>query len=161
MIQCQKCGQINAAGSNFCRTCGNSFAAMTNGAANNYDYSPRQPYSWKTDEFQPVKPDAARQVEPLNNSKPAAPQAPPRPTQFAAPPNFGAPLGFQQSYAPVQSYRCPRCASQYLPIVERKISSAGWIVFAALLVIFFPLFWVGFLIKEDVRTCPTCRMRVG
>jgi hypothetical protein len=26
MIQCQKCGQTNAAGSNFCRACGNNFA---------------------------------------------------------------------------------------------------------------------------------------
>jgi hypothetical protein len=40
--------------------------------------------------------------------------------------------------------------------MERKISNAGWVVFAVLLVTFFPLFWIGFLIKEDVPVCPVC-----
>lgn len=161
MIQCQKCGQINATESNFCRSCGNSFAVATNGAANNYEYSPRQPYSWKTDEFQPVKTDSVRQVEPLRNAQPLPHQAPPQFAAAAPQQNFGAPLGFQASHPLAQNYRCPRCAGQYLPVVERKISTAGWIVFAALLITFFPLFWIGFLIKEDVRVCPVCHARVG
>jgi hypothetical protein len=49
---------------------------------------------------------------------------------------------------------------QFLPQIERRISTTGWIVFAVLLVMFFPLFWVGFLIKEDVRVCPSCKTRI-
>jgi hypothetical protein len=60
-----------------------------------------------------------------------------------------------------QAYRCPRCFSQHLPRYEKKISTAGWIVFAVLLITFFPLFWIGFLIKEDVRICPMCNLRVS
>jgi hypothetical protein len=50
--------------------------------------------------------------------------------------------------------------SQMLPQIERSISTAGWIVFAVLLVVFFPLFWVGLLIKEDVHVCPACKTRL-
>jgi hypothetical protein len=50
--------------------------------------------------------------------------------------------------------------TQMLPRAERRISTAGWIVFAVLLVFFFPLFWVGLLIKEDVQVCPNCTSKV-
>lgn len=153
MIQCQKCGQINAVGSNFCRACGNNFAVAPTPNSNDYEYTERQPYSWKTDEFQPVK-TAARQSEQINRVQPLG-------NQTAPPPPFAAPLAFQQSHPLAQNYRCQRCASQYLPVIERRISTAGWIVFAALLIVFFPLFWIGFLIKEDVRACPVCHVKVG
>lgn len=59
----------------------------------------------------------------------------------------------------VAGYHCPRCHSQLLPRRERRISTVGWIVFAVLLIAFFPLFWVGFLIREDVSVCPVCNHR--
>jgi hypothetical protein len=51
--------------------------------------------------------------------------------------------------------------SQFLPRMERRISTAGWITFAVLLVFFFPLFWIGLLIKEDVRICPACNTKIS
>jgi hypothetical protein len=50
--------------------------------------------------------------------------------------------------------------SQFLPKIERRISTTGWVVFAVLLVAFLPLFWIGLLIKEDVQICPSCKIRV-
>lgn len=117
-----------------------------------YEYNPPKPYSWKTDEYQVQQDAKARRtpeihrVQPLSNLNQPSPQA----------------LAYQQP-SPVMAhgYRCPRCGTQNLPHIERKISTAGWVVFAVLLVVFLPLFWVGLLIKEDVRVCPVCNLKVG
>jgi hypothetical protein len=45
--------------------------------------------------------------------------------------------------------------------LKRKISQAGWIVFAVLLVTLPILFWIGLCIREDARMCPICNTRVG
>ena len=74
--------------------------------------------------------------------------APPAPLSVPVPP----------PYQPPQSgYRCPRCGTTYLPIVETKISQDGWLVFILLLVFCFPLFWLGLLMKQETRVCPMCR----
>ena len=113
-----------------------------------YEYNPPRPYSWKTDEYQ-VQDAKARKAQEINRAQPLS--------------NFNQPqhLAYQQSPAMTHGYRCPRCGTQNLPHVERKISTAGWIVFAALLLVFFPLFWVGFFLKEDIRVCPVCKLKVG
>ena len=154
MTQCQNCGQFNNGGSHFCRFCGTK---MTHAEMQpqSYEYHPPRPYVWKTDEFQ-TSPDVHDEKKrPLN-------QVQPLPPRTAAPPrNFTSPL---TNYRPSQmayGYRCPRCGTQNFPRIERKISSAGWIVFAVLLVMFFPLFWIGLLIKEDVKICSVCNFRVG
>lgn len=155
MIHCQNCGQTNAPTSNFCRSCGLRITApqvqqFGNNYENNYENSPPRPYVWKTDEYQtqnePRKSKPINQVQPLMGQFPA-------PTQQA--------LAYQRPGQITQGYRCPRCSSQYMPRIERRISTAGWIVFAILLVTFFPLFWIGFLMKEEVRTCPVCNLRIG
>jgi len=152
MAQCQNCGQFNNAESNFCRFCGTKFVVQQ---APLYDYSPPRPYAWQTDEFQTSKPEARptqqiNQVQPLNLQFPANPQSrQPQPMTFRGPQHMAS------------AYRCPRCASNVMPLLERKISTAGWITFAVLLVFFFPLFWIGLLIKEDIHTCPSCNLRVG
>ncbi len=154
MIQCQNCGQVNTETSNFCRFCGTKFLQSQLSNGNNYDFSPPpRPYSWKTDEFQisenkPQKTQPINRVQPLVNPMPP----PPRPQSLAYP---------QQHNNMTYGYHCPRCASQLLPRYERKISTAGWIVFSVLLVVFFPLFWIGLLIKEDVRVCPVCSFRIS
>ena len=131
---------------------------------NNYEFSPPRPYVWKTDEFQiseskarktqqvnfPVNPNP---VQPLNN-----PFLPPNPNPYQQPQQQA--LAHQQPQS-LADHRCPRCSSQLFPVFERKISQTGWIVFAILLVAFFPLFWIGLLIKEDVRVCPVCRLQIG
>ena len=163
MVQCQNCGQTNAQASNFCRFCGTKFMynQISNGDGNsspNFEQSPPRPYVWKTDEFKTAAPQKQRtrqinQVQPLGNQNPLAYQQPPRPQ----------PLVYQSPQQPqhlAYNQFCPRCASQVVRY-ERKISTAGWIVFAVLLITFFPLFWIGFLLKEDVKVCQVCNYRIG
>jgi RNA polymerase subunit RPABC4/transcription elongation factor Spt4 len=142
MAACGKCGQMNMAESHFCRFCGARMPAPQAVAEPFTHAAPPRPYSWKTDEFQ-TKPEARR-------------------TQGGIP-QMGTvgPPAYQQPANLSQPYRCPHCLSQFLPRVEKRISTAGWITFAVLLVFFFPLFWIGLLIKEDVRICPTCTRRVN
>lgn len=154
MIQCTNCGQVNTDTSNFCRFCGTKFLQTQMSNEGNYEYSPPRPYSWKTDEFQvgdrkPPKNQQPNRVQPLPN---------PYATNQSVPPPA---LAYQQPQNVAYGYRCPRCASQAMPKVVRKISTAGWVVFAVLLVMFFPLFWIGFLIKEDARFCPVCNLKVS
>lgn len=158
MIQCTNCGQVNSPTSNFCRFCGTKFAPsqpiaqIENG--NGYEYSPPRAYVWKTDEFQVSdnkirNPKQIHQVQPLNN--PFSATQPPRPQ----------PLAHQQQPQTIAyDFRCPRCSSQFYPKLVRKVSTAGWIVFAILMITFFPLFWIGLLIKEDVRICAVCNARI-
>lgn len=109
----------------------------------------RRPYSWKTDEFQTKASGRQRAtVETFPGMQP----------HVAA----GQMTLVQTSPRDLTgNYRCPRCGTHYLPVIERKISTAGWIVFAVLLVVFFPLFWVGLLMKEDVSVCPVCRYQLN
>ena len=140
MIQCQNCGQANAPESQFCRFCGTKFlVSQQMQQQQNYGYQAPRPYSWKTDEFQ-------TQAEARKQTANAA---------FAA-----QPLANRDHQYMVGNYRCPNCMSQFLPRIERRISTTGWVVFAVFLVLFFPLFWVGLLIKEDVQICPSCNVRL-
>ncbi len=153
MIQCQNCGQVNNYSSNFCRFCGTKFLPQQFSNGENYEFAPPRPYVWKTDEFQiseskTRKSQTINQVQPLNQF---ATHQHPRPQ----------PLVHQKQQNLAYGHSCPRCGSQLMPRFERKISTAGWIVFAVLLVMFFPLFWIGFLIKEDVRICPVCNLSLG
>jgi hypothetical protein len=72
---------------------------------------------------------------------------------------------FVEPYSPpgamTGGYRCPNCQSTYPPVAEKRISAQGWIVFIALLAFCLPLFWIGLLMKEELRVCPVCRARVG
>jgi predicted RNA-binding Zn-ribbon protein involved in translation (DUF1610 family) len=151
MIQCPNCGQSNYEQSQFCRFCGTKFLAQQQFPESDYDYQARQPYSWKTDEYQtksePRKKASINQVEQLN--APLSAQ------------NYNAqPLAYHGPLSIDPNYRCPNCMSQFLPRTERRISTAGWITFAALLIVFFPLFWIGLLIKEDVKICPSCGSKI-
>jgi len=161
MNQCQNCGQVNAHQSNFCRFCGTKIVfqqpqpqqqPQQNG--NNYEYAPPRPYSWKTDEFQvnETKPRQINQVQPLPPPMPQMPPMMPQPQP--------QPLVHQQHHNLAYNFHCPRCATTLMPRLERKISTGGWITFAALLIFFFPLFWIGLLIKENVRVCSVCNLRI-
>jgi hypothetical protein len=156
MNPCQNCGQPNAPESNFCRFCGTHLVKYANSpliqpqpSEQRFEQTPPRPYSWKTDEFPSRKPEAQKTA--LMN----AGEFPIRPSAFE-----GASL-YVSPNANMVSVRCPHCGHFNYPRVVRKISAAGWIVFAVLLVTFFPLFWVGFLIKEDVRVCPVCTTRLS
>jgi RNA polymerase subunit RPABC4/transcription elongation factor Spt4 len=159
MIQCQNCGQVNNQSSNFCRFCGTKFASeqLQNGG---FEFAPPRPYAWKTDEFQINESKAKRtqqmNFKQINQVQPLG--VPPQFSQQQYAPQQQA-LAYQQPQNLAHKMSCPRCGGQHFPRFERKISTAGWIVFAVLLVTFFPLFWIGFLIKEDVRVCPVCNLK--
>ena len=155
MIQCQNCGQSNTDTSQFCRFCGTKFLVRQEMPQDYYDYDCPRPYSWKTDEYQtqsePRPPKNFAQPEPLAPHNPSVNQ------------NYGGqPLVYNSPQYMAGNYRCPNCGTQYFPIVERRISTAGWTVFAALLIFTMGLLcWIGLLIKEEVRICPVCRTKVG
>ena len=155
---CQNCGQVNSAQSNFCRSCGNKLVQppqqpQQSSGARDYEYSPPHPYSWKTDEFQTAKPNR-KPTEQINRVQPLG--------NFNAATNAGfpAPVAYQQQTI-MQGYHCPRCGTHAPPIIERKVSTAGWIVFSVLLVFTWVFFWIGLLMKENVRICPVCQAKVG
>jgi hypothetical protein len=87
-----------------------------------------------------------------------------------APPAQGSPSAAYPSqpvepYSPpgaaTGGYRCPNCQSTYPPITEKRITTEGWIVFCALLVFCLPLFFIGLLMREEIRVCPVCRLRLA
>ncbi len=155
MIQCANCGQVNTDTSNFCRFCGTKFlqSQMAN-EGGNYEYAPPRPYSWKTDEYQ-INDRKAPKTQEINRVSPLA-NDPYRTTQAARP----QPLVHQPPHQMAYGYQCPRCGTQALPMVSRRVSTAGWITFAVLLVTTGIFFWIGLLIKEDVRVCPVCSLQL-
>ncbi len=160
MIQCQNCGQVNNYASNFCRFCVTKFLVnQVSDNGNNFEQSPPpRPYSWKTDEFQITdlpkqKSRQINRVQPLGSQNPFSaqmPQSPPQPLTYQKP--------LQQNLA--DNLHCPRCGSQAIKY-ERKVSTAGWIVFVALLVTTGIFCWIGLLIKEDVKICRVCNYKIG
>jgi RNA polymerase subunit RPABC4/transcription elongation factor Spt4 len=144
MLNCQNCGQMNADTGTFCRFCGTKLQApqpvMQQQRQEPFNYEAPRPYAWKTDEYQ-TQTDARKRP---GTGMPTQPGS----------------LAYAPPYNMTGNYRCPNCMSQFLPVTERRISTAGWITFAVLLVFFFPLFWIGLLIKEDVHICPSCNARM-
>jgi hypothetical protein len=117
-----------------------------------FEQAPPRPYSWSTGEFPPDRPArrGARETKQIEIGR-----------------GFDDP--FQTSEYPVRRgpvplapvYRCPHCGSTALPIVTKRVSSTGWVVFSVLLVVTLFLFWIGLLLQEEVRVCPVCNRRVG
>jgi DNA-directed RNA polymerase subunit RPC12/RpoP len=146
MVKCPNCGQDNAGDINFCRFCGTKIVVPLAQRSAEYNYTPPRPYAWKTDEFQ-------TQTEPR---KQPGTQAHPSLQQGYSP----APQ-YNQYQALDVNYRCSRCGTSYLPITEKRVSTAGWIVFSVLLVFTLVFFWIGLLMKEDVAVCPVCKSRLN
>ncbi len=154
MNSCQNCGKLNTPETHFCRFCGTRFAVQQVPRVQNpYDYSSPRPYAWQTDEFQTQ--NEARKTIPIDNAQQLTNQLN-RTNQSYRP----APLTYQQAYPLSGPIHCENCGGQYMPRIERRISSAGWITFAILLIVFFPLFWIGLLIKEEVAVCQVCDSRI-
>ena len=152
MNPCQNCGKLNAGDTNFCRFCGTKFNFQKPVIDNPYDYSAPRPYAWKTDEFQTQ--NEPRKTLPIDRVQPLT-------EPLTAHQNYRpAPLAYQHAQPLSSAFGCPHCGSHYVPRLERRISTAGWITFAVLLVFFFPLFWIGLLIKENVQICQACNSRM-
>ena len=57
--------------------------------------------------------------------------------------------------------RC-RCCDSKLEIVRREqISQGGWIVFAVMLLVCWPLFFIGLMMKEEYMACADCGARLS
>ncbi len=153
MVQCQKCGQGNAEQSQFCRFCGDRLTGNVHPAQplpqNDFQSAPPRPYAWKTDEYQT---QSDRRIRPSTQGQ-YSHQA------YDAP--GAAPLAYTGHGNMIGVYRCPNCGTSALPVIERRISTAGWIVFSLLLVFTFIFFWIGLLMKQDVRVCPVCRVTLN
>jgi hypothetical protein len=145
MIACQNCGQNNADDCNFCRFCGTKIILPLAQRTPNYNYAPPRPYAWKTDELQ-TQTESRRQSEAMR-----------QPQQQS----YSSNLASYRYSALDQNYRCPQCGTSYLPVIEKRISSAGWVTFSLLLVFTVIFFWVGLLMKEDVAVCPVCKARLN
>ena len=62
---------------------------------------------------------------------------------------------------PESGFRCPFCKTTRRPVIREQISVGGWIVFAVLMFVCLPLFWIGLLMKENVHYCGDCGMKLG
>jgi len=138
MIACANCGKLNSPETNFCRFCGTKSAVPQPARYQQFPNTAPQPYAWKTDEFQTKA--EARRTSPFM-------------------PGGGLPAQYSQQLD--AGYRCPRCGSTFFPVTERRISTAGWVVFSVLLITTVIFFWIGLLLKENVMVCPACRSKVG
>ena len=62
------------------------------------------------------------------------------------------------------AFKCPFCQHEGHPVVQQKMSTGGWILFAVLLVLCLPLCWLPFVLsgmKEEVRKCASCGTTLG
>jgi hypothetical protein len=98
-----------------------------------------------------------------------APMAPPQsypPALASYPPPQSYPLAPAPPVGPSPTaqlgmVRCPVCGSVGPPYYKSKVSTAGWIVFVLLLVLFcWPLCWIGLLMKENYAVCSTCWIKL-
>ncbi len=55
---------------------------------------------------------------------------------------------------------CPYCDSTARPYSAWVISPTGWVIFAVLLLVFFPLCWIGLLMTEPEYRCSDCGARL-
>jgi hypothetical protein len=78
----------------------------------------------------------------------------PQPQPFYPP----APVVYQVN---TLGFQCPYCRTNMPPIVRQRISVGGWVVFAVLLTVCFPLCWIGLLMKEDQYQCVQCGVNLG
>ena len=65
------------------------------------------------------------------------------------------------SYQYSGQYKCPYCGTNQPPYTTTQISTGGWIVFAVMLLVCFPLFWIGLLMKDSHQTCSQCRIKLN
>lgn len=149
---CTNCGQANAIESKYCRFCGHlmpdPYFQPADPMAN------RRPYSWQTDEFQTKTGPRHQGARPTVEHIPSTNYQP----QFPAGPQ-GLIVNTPRDLT--GNYRCPNCGTHYLPVIERRVSTAGWITFSLLLVFTIIFFWIGLLMREDVSVCPVCKYRLN
>ena len=56
----------------------------------------------------------------------------------------------------LQAFVCRGCGLCAPPMLVQKISAGGWVLFSVMILVFFPLCWIGLLIKETRGKCMRC-----
>ncbi|MDT7541911.1 MAG: hypothetical protein QOE33_1815 [Acidobacteriota bacterium] len=128
-VTCQNCRQPNPNVARICRYCGHALQPDA-AAPRPTDYAPPQGSYTPTHDWASSAPLPSTQI-------------------YAAPQPAVA--------AQAENFRCPYCQTNALPVVARRISTGGWIVFAALIIACLPLCFLGLFIKEEYRMCSWCR----
>jgi RNA polymerase subunit RPABC4/transcription elongation factor Spt4 len=160
MTPWQNCGKLNEGETNFCRFCGTKFVYQQRVSENPYNYSAPRPYGWKSDEYTTqTEPRPTERMQP--GTSPFNPNNFQQPLATTFPQNQYGSLMTPGNYAIDANYHCPRCGSSYMPIIDRRVSTAGWVVFGCLLAFTIIFFWIGLLMKEDVAICPVCRNSIS
>ncbi|MDT7604648.1 MAG: hypothetical protein QOF61_2645, partial [Acidobacteriota bacterium] len=103
-INCQNCGQPNPDIARVCRYCGHALRPDTDARRTDY-----------------AEPRAGAYV-------------PTHDWASSAPLPATAPYAQPQPIVSAENFRCPFCQTTAQPILARRISTGGWIVFAALIV---------------------------
>ena len=60
--------------------------------------------------------------------------------------------------------KCPFCDHEGMPVIEKKMSETGWVIFVLLVIFCLPLCWIPFVVdgtKEEIRKCASCGSRLG
>ncbi len=57
--------------------------------------------------------------------------------------------------------QCPYCHTQAPARIKSKVSTGGWVLFVIILLVFFPLCWIGLLIREEYYVCSYCGIKLG
>jgi hypothetical protein len=60
--------------------------------------------------------------------------------------------------------KCPFCDHEGMPIIEKKMTETGWVIFVLLVIFCLPLCWIPFVVdgtKEEIRKCANCGSRLG
>ena len=142
---CQRCGQFNESGQQFCNHCG---SALAQPQKNQPPPAPR-PYGW------------ASPSSPLHNIFGDEKQEPQKVQPIQPPPAYNPHPVHAPPVPPTAGYRCPRCGSTMPPMYQSKMSDGGLAVLILMILFCFPLFWIGLLMREEYRVCPACLLRLG
>jgi DNA-directed RNA polymerase subunit M/transcription elongation factor TFIIS len=59
-----------------------------------------------------------------------------------------------------RKFKCRECGSRRRPVERTEISQNGWILFIVLLIVFWPLCFIGLCQKETYEVCDDCGARL-
>lgn len=101
---------------------------------------------------------ALADVERLRPNHPSLPKLRSRVNQLQ---QKGALVAAWNSGPKTPKMTCPYCGKAGPAHIRSKVSTGGWITLIVLLFLFFPICWIGLLIKKDTYVCGYCGIELG